>query len=148
MSANLILISRFSTKPGMAHNLASAIAHTDACAVMCALDDDEVVTLEAVSTDIPLQALRERLTAVLPEFAQYLSSDIRRELLEFIESPKPSSNLIPDTPYIQLRHIEVKPDMMSQYRQWRENTIFDVVRISEEISEFSAYHSIISGNLA
>lgn len=145
MLADLILISRFATKPGLATYLAAAMPSAPKRSVLCALDNDEVVTLEAMPSDMTMDGIREQLTGVAANFAHYLCADVRRELLEFVEAPKPCAELFPDTPYVQLRHVEVKPDMMAQYRGWRDETIFDVVRGSDEISTFSAYHSVISG---
>lgn len=34
---------------------------------------------------------------------------------------------------------------MDEYRQWREKTIFDVVRNADEVQAFLAYHSVVSG---
>lgn len=145
MSTDLILISKFATKPGMATHLAAAMPPTPNTIILCALDNDEVVTLEPVSSDMVMGGVHGQLTGMAANFARYLCADVRRELLEFVEAPKPCAAPFPDTPYIQLRHVEVKPDMMAQYREWRDETIFDVVRDSGEISHFSAYHSVISG---
>ncbi|MDO5704278.1 MAG: hypothetical protein Q4G49_04290 [Paracoccus sp. (in: a-proteobacteria)] len=64
--------------------------------------------------------------------------------MTFIEAPKPSRTDLPETPFIQLRHVEVKPHRMEAYRAWRERTIFEVVRAHEPAEIFLAYHSIIS----
>lgn len=64
---------------------------------------------------------------------------------QYVEAPKPTNSLLPDTDYIQLRHVEVPPQRMQAYRQWREETIFDVVRGNDEVDTFLAYHSLISG---
>lgn len=145
MSADLVLISTYATKLGLAAQFAAALPSSPERTILCALEDDEVVTLEPVPADIAADGLRGQLVTLAAEHARYLAADIRRELLEYVEAPKPYPGLFPDTPYIQLRHVEVKPDMMAQYRKWRDETIFDVVRNAEEVSAFAAYHSVISG---
>lgn len=78
--------------------------------------------------------------------ADVLSADIRRELLKFVESPVVSKKDLPKTKYIQLRHVEVQAHNYQQYRQWRDETIFNVVRDnSDKIESFEAFHSLISG---
>jgi hypothetical protein len=61
-----------------------------------------------------------------------------------VEAPKPERAALPHTDYLQLRHVEVRPPMYRAYRQWREETIFDVVRGSDDIEVFLAYHSVLS----
>lgn len=79
-------------------------------------------------------------------FSDILSVDIRRELLKFIESPTDSRKEPPETKYIQLRHIEVPAHNYQQYRQWRDETIFNVVRDNKDkIESFEAFHSLITG---
>lgn len=74
-----------------------------------------------------------------------LAGDVRRELVGLVEQVKSADDALPKTPYVQLRHVEVVPKRMADYRKWREETIFDVVRSHDEIESFSAYHSLISG---
>lgn len=83
---------------------------------------------------------RERNLAV-----PVLAGDVRRELVDLVEQVKNSQGLLPQTPYVQLRHVEVVPGRMADYRKWREETIFDVVRNHDEVESFAAYHSLISG---
>jgi hypothetical protein len=83
---------------------------------------------------------RELGTALAPG----LTGDFRRSVHEFVEAPKTSPHALPDTPYVQLRSVQVKPPMLSAYRDWRERTIFDVVRRSPDVEVFFAYHSVLS----
>ena len=76
--------------------------------------------------------------------APALVGDFRRQVVDFVEAPKDTDAPLPSTPYIQLRHVEVKPQMYEAYREWRERTIFDVVRTHDEIEVFLAYHSLLS----
>jgi hypothetical protein len=70
--------------------------------------------------------------------------DVRRQVLEFVEAPKPTATPLPQTPYVQLRHVEVRPPVYDRYRTWRDRTIFSVVRRSAEVDVFLAYHSLLS----
>ncbi|GGK30762.1 hypothetical protein [Salinarimonas ramus] len=145
MPADMILISRFPTKPGKAGGLAAAMPSTPDRRILVALEGDEVVTLEPISAHDSLAALRDTVSGLAGDLASWLAGDIRRELLAFVEAPKPCEGLLPDTPFLQLRHVEVKPDRMGGYRKWRDETIFDVVRGAEEVESFLAYHSTVSG---
>ena len=105
----------------------------------------KVLELRAIDEQASLGSMASDVGPTVEKFAAHLSGDIRRELVEFVEAPKPTEGLIPDTPYVQLRHVEVKPQQMAAYRQWRENTIFNVVRDSGAVEIFLAYHSVVSG---
>ncbi|MGK4585109.1 hypothetical protein [Kitasatospora sp. HPMI-4] len=98
----------------------------------------------------PLAGLAELavLTARWRDLGQALAplstGDVRRQVLAFVAAPKPVANELPDTPYIQLRHVEVKPPVHEEYLAWREGTIFAEVLKSERIEAFLAYHSLLS----
>lgn len=76
--------------------------------------------------------------------SQYAEGDFRRELLTYIEEPKPIDTPLPDTANLELRRVEVRPPQYDDYRAWRNRTIFDVVRAAPEVSTFSAYHTVFS----
>jgi len=144
MPAELLMVSRFPTKPGTAEALASVLEGAVDGRVFVGLESDEVLAVEVVSSDLDLAGVRERFADVARDFAQYLSGDIRREILDFVEAPKSCAGPLPETPYLQLRHVEVKPEEYFAYRSWRDETIFDVVRTAPEVEVFLAYHSLIS----
>jgi hypothetical protein len=145
MPTELLLISRYPTKPGAASSLAAVLKPTVDGRTLVALDADEVVTLEQLDAAEALDALRERLGPVAADFAHHLSGDIRREILDFVEAPKTGGSMLPDTPYIQLRHVEVNPDEHAAYLIWRDETIFEVVRNADAVESFVAFHSVVSG---
>jgi hypothetical protein len=82
----------------------------------------------------------ERVTALAP----LLTGDVRRQVLRFVAAPRPTEGPLPDSRYVQLRHVEIKPPVLEEYLAWREGTIFDVVRGSDRIEGFLAYHSLLS----
>lgn len=145
MPAELVLISRYPAKPAAAPALAAKLAPVARGRTLVALDDDEVVTLVPLEAKTALDGLRHSLSEDAAEFAEFLSGDIRREIVSFVEAPKSCNGPLPDTPYIQLRHVEVKPEQYAAYRDWRDATIFDVVRNADEVENFLAYHSVVSG---
>jgi hypothetical protein len=73
-----------------------------------------------------------------------LIGDVRRQVLEFVEAPKGAADEVPNTPYLQLRHVEVKPPVHEEYLAWRKGTIFAEVHKSAAIETFLAYHSLLS----
>lgn len=75
---------------------------------------------------------------------RFASGDFRREILERIEEPKPTPGPLPTAQHLQMRYVEVRPPVYDAYRQWREETIFDVVRAAPEVATFSAYHTAFS----
>ena len=94
--------------------------------------------LEDLAALGPLWA--EQATALAP----LLAADVRRQVLELVEAVKPADAPLPRTRHLQLRHVEVKPQVYGAYRAWRERTIYEVARRSPEIDVFLAYHSLIS----
>lgn len=145
MPSQTLLISRYFVKSGQADALATKLGDNDASRIFISLDESEVLELRALEANLELTALTATTMSIAQKFSEYLVGDVRRELLDFIEAPKDIATLLPTTPYIQLRHVEVKPEAMDEYRQWREETIFDVVRNADDVQAFLAYHSVISG---
>ncbi|RCV88365.1 hypothetical protein [Billgrantia montanilacus] len=145
MPSQILLISRYSVKPGQAETLATTLGESEVSRIFVSLDEAEVVELRALEAKLELSALTATTMPVAQNVAEHLVGDVRRELLDFVEAPKDIATLLPATPYIQLRHVEVKPEAMDGYRQWREETIFDVVRSADEVQVFLAYHSVVSG---
>ncbi|WP_092612106.1 hypothetical protein [Actinomyces ruminicola] len=76
--------------------------------------------------------------------AKYAAGDFRREILSKVDDPKPTEGGLPDERFLELRYVEVLPDRYEEYRTWREQTIFDVVRGAPEVISFSAYHSVFT----
>lgn len=107
---------------------------------------NELLELRAFESITAIAPYEEELETAFHIFAKDLAGDIRRELVKFVEAPIDSTNSLPETEYIQLRHVEVPAEKYNQYRRWREETIFNVVRDNKDkITCFSAYHSLISG---
>ncbi|WP_330167541.1 hypothetical protein [Bartonella grahamii] len=112
--------------------------------VFVSLDNRTVLQLRALSSLKQIESLPGIWELELKLLGEDLVNDFRRQLLTYVESVKVLKQSLPSTPYLQLRHIEVPPSRFTSYRQWRDKTIFDVVRKASEVEEFIAYHSIIS----
>jgi hypothetical protein len=91
-----------------------------------------------------LEGVTARWRALAAALAPLSTGDTRHQVLEFVEAPKPVAGELPDTPYVQLRHVEVKPPVKEEYLEWRVGTIFAEVHKSERIEAFLAYHSLLS----
>lgn len=50
---------------------------------------------------------------------EHLSGDIKRELLRLIEAPIANESLLPNTEFVQLRHVEFAANRYAEYREWR-----------------------------
>ncbi|MGP2832459.1 hypothetical protein ACTVKO_04000 [Serratia nevei] len=107
---------------------------------------NELLELRSFNDIKEISWVEEEMTSMFYRLSEALSADIRRELLKFVESPLDNKNKLPKTKYIQLRHVEVSVGNYNQYRLWRDETIFNVVRDNKDkIESFEAFHSLISG---
>ena len=145
MAANIVLVSRFPIEPGTVPSLRDLLNDDSKTRYLIDVEQQEILQLRAYKD---LENFADNITNLdndWQRFSGVMVGDIRRELLQYVEAPKPTDSLLPDTDYIQLRHVEVLPQRMQAYRRWREETIFDVVRRNDEVDTFLAYHSLISG---
>ena len=145
MPSHFLLTSRFPVKKGFANEITSDMTESHSNRVFVSMDEDEVLELRAFESPVSLESLDAMLMPEASRLSKYLAGDVRRELLSFVEAPKGCKSLLPETVFIQLRHVEVKPDKMVEYRKWRDRTIFEVVRRHAAAEVFLAYHSLISG---
>lgn len=151
MSAQLISTTELSVKPDlMDEAIAAWLGHHDSSPIggrvlYRGLDDAKLLELAPVSDTLDeLPALRADWLTLWHTVGHVAESDFARQLLHFVEAPKPTTAALPETPYVQLRHVEVPPPVYRSYRAWRTETIFDVVRNSPEVEVFAAYHSVFS----
>ena len=148
MSSNYVLVSRFPLKSNVSQDALPSLKSTkNTRYYFCeAQGVNELLELRSFDDIKEISWVKEELESMFHRFADVLSADIRRELLKFVESPIESKKNLPGTKYIQLRHVEVPAHNYQQYRQWRDETIFNVVRDnSDKIESFEAFHSLISG---
>ena len=108
------------------------------------LEQQELLQLRAYESLVDFAAGTDVLASDLERFASHMNADVKRELLTYVEAPKPCASALPHTDYVQLRHVEVPPPRQEAYRAWREETIFEVVRNNPEVELFLAYHSLVS----
>ncbi|WP_137992723.1 hypothetical protein [Streptomyces vilmorinianum] len=108
------------------------------------LEDNSLLELHPVDGLDAVPALRDQWQSLWTELTPLLAGDFSRQVLEFVEAPKSTDDLVPDTAYLQMRHVEVKPPVFEAYREWRDQTIFEVVRGADEVEVFLAYHSVLS----
>ncbi|WP_055591506.1 hypothetical protein, partial [Peterkaempfera griseoplana] len=106
--------------------------------------DATLLELTTLGSLDELTGIRAEWTDLWGALAPSITADFRRQLLHYVEAPKDVETALPQTPYLQMRHVEVRPQMYRAYREWRERTIFDVVRNAPEVEAFVAYHSVVS----
>lgn len=148
MSSNYVLVSRFPLKNNISADAFSSLNSTKNKRYYFCEEQgvNELLELRSFNDIKEISWVEEEIDSMFHSFADILSADIRRELLKFVESPIDSENDLPETQYIQLRHVEVPAHNYQQYRQWRDETIFNVVRDNKDkIESFEAFHSLISG---
>ncbi|MCU1612677.1 MAG: hypothetical protein JWO98_217 [Frankiales bacterium] len=148
MGTSLLMLTEVICKDGEQLRCASAWAAasptTTDRSYYRALDDNSVLELMTVAPNTLVNQLKPDRQRLAAQLAPYLTGDFRRQLLRFVEAPKEAATPTPQTPYLQLRHIEVPLERLGEYRDWRDRTIFDVVRRSPQVEEFGAYHTLIS----
>ncbi|TPG57892.1 hypothetical protein [Ewingella americana] len=148
MSAKYVLISRFPLKTNTDKTLFSSLNNSDSKKYFFSDEQgiNELLELRAFSSIADIESQEGELEEAFKTFAKVLAGDVRRELVKYVEAPIDSTDDLPATEYVQLRHVEVPAENYSQYRQWRDETIFNVVRDNKDkIVSFGAYHSLISG---
>lgn len=148
MSSNYVLVSRFPLKNNVSNDAFSSLKSTENKRYYFCEEPDanELLELRSFNDIKEISWVEEEMDSMFHRFADVISADIRRELLKFVESPIDNKKSLPETKYIQLRHVEVPAHNYRQYRQWRDETIFNVVRENKDkIESFEAFHSLISG---
>ncbi|MTD28856.1 hypothetical protein [Erwinia sorbitola] len=148
MSAKYVLISRFPLKANVNASSISGLKSTAEKKYFVCEEDNihELLELRSFNDMKEIPWVEGELEADFHNMASQLAGDIRRELVKYVEAPIETNKPLPDTKYIQLRHVEVPADNYAQYRHWRDETIFNVVRDNKDkISSFEAFHSLISG---
>jgi hypothetical protein len=151
MSAHLITVTELSVKPDRIDEaIAAWLGHHESSGMegrvlYRGLDESTLLELAPVSDTLDeLPALRADWLTLWHTVGHLAESDFARQVLHFVEAPKPVATPLPETPYVQLRHVEVPPPVYRDYRAWRKETIFDVVLTSPEVEVFTAYHSVFS----
>ena len=148
MSANYVLVSRFPLKNNVSAADFSFLKNSGSTRYYYSEEQgvNELLELRAFNDIKEISWVEEEMVSMFYRLADVLSADIRRELLKFVESPIDNQKDLPESQYIQLRHVEVPAHNYQQYRQWRDETIFNVVRDNKDkIESFEAFHSLISG---
>lgn len=147
MSSNYVLVSRFPLKNNFSSDDFSSLKSTENTRYYYSEEEgvNELLELRSFNDIKEISWVDEEMRSMFHRFAKVLSADIRRELLKFVESPIDNKKNLPESKYIQLRHVEVPAHNYQQYRQWRDETIFNVVRDNKDkIESFEAFHSLIS----
>ncbi|PTW62034.1 hypothetical protein C8N35_10166 [Breoghania corrubedonensis] len=147
--AQYLLYSHVPVQSGQKLELANRLAGRDrtgsrAHATFAALDDDVVMELTAFeSLDTLGGVLAERADAERAAVAN-LAGEWRHEILAHVEDLVPGEGAITAAPMVEMRHIEVPPPLYSEYRAWRERTIYADLRERPEIDDFRSYQSVMS----
>ena len=103
-----------------------------------------LIELIAIEKFEDIEFLLKERTAMFDSMKHFIVSDLHQQVFSLVESVKPSSSKLPTSEKLQLRYIEVPLAVKSDYLEWREDTIFDVVRNANEVKYFQAYNTILS----
>ncbi|EKD91903.1 MAG: hypothetical protein ACD_29C00312G0001 [uncultured bacterium] len=109
-------------------------------------NEDTLLELQAVSELTELASLLkgDHFSQIKKDTKKYLRSDLRQELLSFVENVIPQKKSLPTGEFLQMRHIEVPLHVHDDYLDWRKDTIFKHVEKLKNIDSFVAYHSALS----
>lgn len=150
MSARLVAVTEITPLPHRAEDLAVRWARSsndlpaERRGIFLSLDGTSIMELAALDRIEDLATCRPGWPHLEAAFAPHLAADWRRQVLGYVESVKPCPTPLPETPYLQMRHVEVKPPVYPDYREWRDRTIYGVVRRAPEVEVFLSYHSLVS----
>lgn len=144
MTSSLLLATEIPVAGQSAADAVKALRDTGSGTLYEGLEHPAILELTPVADAAALAAPLARLRELRKPLAPLQTGDFRTQVLEFVAAPKPVDRDLPDTPYVQLRHVEVKPPVHEEYLAWREGTIFAEVRESAKIEAFLAYHSLVS----
>jgi hypothetical protein len=144
MPAPLLLLTELPVIPdGVDAAVAAVREHAPAALLYAGLETPSVLLLTPLGSLAGLGAVVEDWAEVDKALTPWADGDVRRQVLRFVGAPRAGAELS-DSPFIQLRHVEVKLPKLEEYLAWREETIFDVVRAAPAIDVFLAYHSLLS----
>ncbi|GIF08514.1 hypothetical protein [Actinoplanes siamensis] len=150
MSATLLILTEVGVAPGRVDEVLDRWGELNekeplaGRTLLRSTNGDTVLEITPVQDYAELDAMSAGWRRLWDTVSMDLVTDFRRQLLEFVEAPKDTVDPLPRTRHIQLRYIEVKPTEYAAYREWREKTIFDVVRRAEQVTTFLAYHTLLS----
>ncbi|WP_026424638.1 hypothetical protein [Actinokineospora inagensis] len=152
MAATLLLVTEVPVRPESVDQVQatwltenrSQPTYTQSSVLYRAVGAPALMELTALGEPGELADQERRWRKLGGELAPALAGDFRRQLLEFVEAPKPTADPIPATEYVELRHVEVRPPAYHAYRAWRDRTIFETVRKADQVDVFLAYHSLVS----
>lgn len=110
------------------------------------LNKNTLLVLYEVSdfADIQMFLESEDFKLFVNQQSQYMKSDFRQSVVGLVEKVVNRSTFIPNTRYIQLRHIEVPLSDIDRYLEWRRKRIFEFVKKNDKVTSFLAFHSFFS----
>jgi hypothetical protein len=117
---------------------------SDSRVIYFALDFSAVIEIKAIKSFSEISSILNDSKKSTDLIKDGLMCDIRRQILTLVEVIKDQDQLVPNTDYLQLRHIEVPLSVYDEYLIWRQRTIFSHVKKQSTIQSFVAYHSLIS----
>lgn len=100
--------------------------------------------LIAIDSFSDVEFLLNERKLLVDSMKNFVVSDLHQQIFSLVEAVKPSESRLPTSEKLQLRYIEVPLSVKEEYLNWREETIFDVVRNAPEVKYFQAYNTLLS----
>jgi hypothetical protein len=138
VAAKIIVTSRFELIPGSSAEILPSLQDSDQAKYFFDLAEKELLQLRSYDSLTAFSKDAGELSIDLQRFTPYMVADVKRELITHVETVKGCASELPETDYIQLRHVEVPPVRFDDYRAWRARTIFEVVIHNSVIADFAA----------
>ncbi|MFZ2315071.1 MAG: hypothetical protein WAW86_05380 [Gammaproteobacteria bacterium] len=153
MSANFVLFSQLNFSPERAseitriwHNFFGSDKNKYCLYMPYKMDTNSLLMITNIESknDAFSEIQNDKFVMFENSIRDHLCSDWRHQVLSLEESIKHANSLLPESLFLQLRHIEVPLNVYSEYLSWRRDTIFAHVKKQDEIEFFLSYHSVIS----
>ncbi len=101
----------------------------------------ELISISSLNDAETILSKREKFVRSMNELT---ASDWRQQVFCHVETVVEADTVLPASDKLQMRYVEVPKSVESEYLEWRENTIYEVVKSSSRIKGFEAYHTYIS----
>ncbi|HHA1296239.1 hypothetical protein [Enterobacter ludwigii] len=109
MSSKYVLVSRFPLKNTFTEKDFTSLKSNENVRYYSCEENgvNELLELRAFNDIKEIAWAESEMESMFHRFSAVLSTDIRRELLKFVESPIDNKKSLPESNYIQFRHVEV-----------------------------------------
>ena len=107
-------------------------------------EDNVFIELISISSFEDAEFILSKRENFIRSMNELTASDWHQQIFYHVETVVESNVALPASEKLQMRYVEVPKSVENEYLEWRKNTIFEVVKSSDRIKGFEAYHTYIS----